>query len=104
VTESSQIKSGASAPKPAEAEPAVTADEQGPEPLYGGDSLADADEDAFDGEDRIDDDEAHCVRCGCSARRPCAGGCYWVVNHQMADLCSRCANPAELAIAARGLE
>ncbi|MFG2699567.1 hypothetical protein [Streptomyces sp. NPDC048386] len=52
----------------------------------------------------VDDDEPHCVRCGCSARQPCAGGCHWVPNHQMADLCSRCANPAELAIAARGLE
>lgn len=50
------------------------------------------------------DDVARCVRCGCTEDAACEGGCHWVANHQMADLCSRCANPAELAIAARGLE
>lgn len=41
-------------------------------------------------------DVARCVRCGCTDERACEGGCYWVPNHQMVDLCSACATPAEL--------
>ncbi|MGW3410302.1 hypothetical protein [Streptomyces sp. NPDC000888] len=43
------------------------------------------------------EDEAHCVRCGCTDNAACLGGCYWVPNQQMVDLCSACATPEELA-------
>lgn len=35
-------------------------------------------------------DEARCVRCGCTENSPCAGGCAWVPNLGMVDLCSAC--------------
>ncbi|CUW29649.1 MULTISPECIES: hypothetical protein [Streptomyces] len=47
--------------------------------------------------ERLDDeDEARCVRCGCTANAPCVGGCHWVPNQQMVDLCSACATIEEL--------
>lgn len=76
---------------------AADPDEQGYTPI-----AEDTAEDVIDGEDRIDDDEVHCHRCSCSARRPCLGGCHWVPNLQMIDLCSACATPEELAYAAGG--
>lgn len=45
------------------------------------------------------DDDARCVRCGCTENTPCKGGCAWMPNQQMTDLCSACATPAELAAA-----
>ncbi|WP_217545615.1 hypothetical protein [Streptomyces sp. GbtcB6] len=42
------------------------------------------------------EDVARCVRCGCTEDAACGGGCYWVPNQQMVDLCSACATPAEL--------
>uniref|UniRef100_UPI003D723E10 hypothetical protein n=1 Tax=Streptomyces sp. bgisy153 TaxID=3413793 RepID=UPI003D723E10 len=42
---------------------------------------------------------ARCERCGCTDARACEGGCAWVPNAQMIDLCSACATPAELAAA-----
>jgi hypothetical protein len=49
----------------------------------------------------VEDDVAHCHRCGCTDDRACEGGCYWVPNPQMVDLCSACASPEQLAYAAR---
>lgn len=49
-----------------------------------------------------EDDIARCVRCGCTEEQACQGGCTWVPNRQMIDLCSRCATPAELTAAAGG--
>jgi hypothetical protein len=40
-----------------------------------------------------DVDEASCVGCGCTENTPCEGGCSWVPNRYMADLCSACAKP-----------
>ncbi|AVV46426.1 hypothetical protein PYK79_45125 [Streptomyces sp. ID05-04B] len=82
--------------------------EQDPGPLHGDDAhwagrIRLAQTDAADGEDPVDD-MARCARCGCTDAAACEGGCHWVANHQMADLCSRCASPAELAVATRGLE
>ncbi|MBP5920746.1 hypothetical protein [Streptomyces scabiei] len=48
----------------------------------------------------VEDDVAHCSRCGCTEDRACEGGCYWVPNPQHIDLCSGCASPQELAFAA----
>ncbi|MFU0241700.1 hypothetical protein ACKI1J_38920 [Streptomyces scabiei] len=48
----------------------------------------------------VEDDVAHCARCGCTEDRACKGGCYWVANPQMLDLCSACASPQELAYGA----
>ncbi|MEU1276507.1 hypothetical protein [Streptomyces sp. NPDC005799] len=42
------------------------------------------------------EDVARCVRCGCTEEAACEGGCYWVPNAQMVDLCSACATPEEL--------
>lgn len=42
------------------------------------------------------DDEARCVRCGCTEDARCEGGCHWVPNRQMIDLCSSCATTEEL--------
>lgn len=64
------------------------------------DSLAD--EDDAEPFHQVDDDELHCVRCGCSARRPCAGGCHWVPNAGLVDLCSRCAHPEDITPAPMG--
>lgn len=47
-----------------------------------------------------EEDEARCVRCGCTENAACKGGCYWVANRQMVDLCSACASPEELAAVA----
>lgn len=43
------------------------------------------------------EDEPACVRCGCTNNAACQGGCYWVPNLQMLDLCSACATAEELA-------
>lgn len=43
------------------------------------------------------DDEARCVKCGCTEDTACKGGCYWVPNEQQVDLCSACATPQQLA-------
>ncbi len=43
--------------------------------------------------------DARCVRCGCTEDAACEGGCAWVPNAQMTDLCSACATPAELQAA-----
>ncbi|GGZ80480.1 hypothetical protein GCM10010389_17920 [Streptomyces echinoruber] len=43
------------------------------------------------------DEVAQCVRCGCTEDKACPGGCHWVPNAQMIDLCSRCATPQEIA-------
>jgi hypothetical protein len=48
-----------------------------------------------------DKDVARCVRCGCTEEQACEGGCAWVPNRHMVDLCTACATPEELA-AARG--
>ncbi|MFM9589700.1 hypothetical protein ACKI1J_15755 [Streptomyces scabiei] len=48
-------------------------------------------------EGSVDDGEAHCARCGCSARRRCAGGCYWVLNAALVVMCSSCASPEDIA-------
>ena len=48
----------------------------------------------------VEDDVARCQRCGCTEDRACDGGCYWVPNPQLIDLCSACAEPQELAFAA----
>ncbi|MFE7966939.1 hypothetical protein ACFU0X_28495 [Streptomyces cellulosae] len=42
------------------------------------------------------DADARCARCGCTEDAACEGGCAWVPNAQMIDLCSACATPAEL--------
>ncbi|MFC8521136.1 hypothetical protein [Streptomyces sp. NPDC057257] len=42
------------------------------------------------------EDVARCVRCGCTEDAACEGGCYWVSNAQMVELCSACATPEEL--------
>ena len=42
------------------------------------------------------DDVARCVRCGCTEDAACEGGCYWVPNRQLVDLCSACATGEEL--------
>lgn len=44
-----------------------------------------------------EDDVARCVRCGCTEAAACEGGCYWVPNRQLIDLCSACATVEELA-------
>lgn len=51
-------------------------------------------------EGSVDDGEAQCARCGCSARRRCPGGCYWVLNAALVVMCSSCADPQELAYGA----
>jgi ParB/RepB/Spo0J family partition protein len=38
-----------------------------------------------------DDDEAKCRVCGCTEDSACEGGCHWVVDDGMGDLCSACA-------------
>ena len=48
----------------------------------------------------VEDDVAHCQRCGCTDDHACDSGCYWVPNPQLIDLCSACATPQELAYAA----
>jgi hypothetical protein len=42
------------------------------------------------------DEVARCARCGCTEDAACEGGCYWVANALMIDLCSSCATPEEL--------
>jgi len=44
-----------------------------------------------------DDDVARCVRCRCTEKAPCLGGCSWVPNRQFIDLCSGCATAEEIA-------
>ncbi|WP_405924910.1 hypothetical protein [Streptomyces sp. NBC_00035] len=44
------------------------------------------------------EDEGRCVRCGCTENAACEGGCYWVPNRQLVDLCSACATLDELAL------
>ncbi|MEU8555906.1 hypothetical protein AB0C80_18220 [Streptomyces anthocyanicus] len=43
------------------------------------------------------EDEARCIKCGCTEDAACKGGCYWVPNEQQVDLCSACATPQQLA-------
>ncbi|MFI0528513.1 hypothetical protein ACH3XX_00515 [Streptomyces scabiei] len=43
-----------------------------------------------------DEGEAHCARCGCSARRRCPGGCYWVLTAALVVMCSSCASPEDI--------
>jgi hypothetical protein len=43
-----------------------------------------------------DGDEATCVRCGCTENTACPGGCSWVPNAWMVDLCSACVSLEEL--------
>ncbi|MFC8438065.1 hypothetical protein ACFUJT_07685 [Streptomyces griseoincarnatus] len=45
------------------------------------------------------DADARCARCGCTEDAACEGGCAWVPNAQMIDLCSACATAAELEAA-----
>ncbi|MCM8548958.1 hypothetical protein [Streptomyces sp. STCH 565 A] len=45
----------------------------------------------------VEDEVARCVRCGCTDDAACDGGCYWVPNEQMVDLCSACATPQQRA-------
>lgn len=42
---------------------------------------------------------ARCARCGCTEDAACEGGCHWVANAQMIELCSACATSEELAAA-----
>ncbi|MEU9149159.1 hypothetical protein AB0D59_01060 [Streptomyces sp. NPDC048417] len=42
------------------------------------------------------EDVARCVRCGCTEAAACEGGCHWVPNRQMVDLCSACTTAEEL--------
>ncbi|MCM2390161.1 hypothetical protein [Streptomyces albipurpureus] len=35
-------------------------------------------------------EDAQCVRCGCTEDAPCPGGCSWVHNTLMLDLCTTC--------------
>ncbi|MET9777642.1 hypothetical protein ABZ023_25855 [Streptomyces sp. NPDC006367] len=44
-----------------------------------------------------DSAEAVCTRCGCTDNAPCPGGCVWVANNLMVDLCSACAAEPETA-------
>jgi hypothetical protein len=44
----------------------------------------------------VAEDEARCHRCGCTENTPCAGGCHWVPNAGLVDLCSRCAHPEDV--------
>lgn len=37
------------------------------------------------------DTKRRCVVCGCTEDGPCPGGCWWVPNGSMDDLCSVCA-------------
>jgi hypothetical protein len=48
-------------------------------------------------DDEEDDDAARCVRCGCTEDASCVGGCSWVPNRMLIDLCSGCATDAEIA-------
>lgn len=43
------------------------------------------------------DDVPRCVRCGCTEDAPCDGGCAWVPNRQLIDLCSVCATADEIS-------
>jgi hypothetical protein len=40
-----------------------------------------------------------CRVCGCTEDRPCDGGCHWVADPQMGELCSRCVNAVLLVTA-----
>lgn len=44
------------------------------------------------------EDVARCHRCGCTENTPCAGGCHWVPNAGLIDLCSRCAYPEDITL------
>jgi hypothetical protein len=50
----------------------------------------------------VADDVARCVRCGCTEAQACEGGCHWIPNRDMVDLCSACATPTEMFYAAGG--
>jgi len=45
-----------------------------------------------------EDDVPRCVRCGCTEAAPCEGGCSWVPNRKLIDLCSGCATAEEIAV------
>ncbi|WP_331731447.1 hypothetical protein [Kitasatospora sp. NBC_01300] len=51
-------------------------------------------------------DVARCVRCGCTEDDPCPGGCAWVPELLLEDLCSNCAvdHLAEQAAAEDGAD
>jgi len=51
----------------------------------------------FGPEPASDSLEAVCSRCGCTDNSPCPGGCVWVPNGFMEDLCSACAAEPETA-------
>lgn len=54
------------------------------------------DAEQLDADPLADDETPRCVRCGCTDDAACEGGCYWVPNAQMHDLCSACATTEEL--------
>ncbi|EPD63142.1 hypothetical protein [Streptomyces sp. HGB0020] len=75
---------------------AVDPDEQGPQlPDHTIDEEAVANDGQADG-------VARCLRCGCTEAQACEGGCHWIPNRDMVELCSACATPAELFYAAGG--
>ncbi len=39
--------------------------------------------------------DATCRICGCTEDRACPGGCWWVPDPEMGDLCSACAGPMD---------
>jgi len=39
--------------------------------------------------------EAACRICGCTEHTQCPGGCWWVPDAEMGDLCSACAGPRD---------
>ncbi|MFE1925848.1 hypothetical protein ACFW91_25155 [Streptomyces asoensis] len=43
------------------------------------------------------EDVARCVRCGCTEDAACEGGCVWIPNRMLVDLCSSCATADEMA-------
>ncbi|MEU1813234.1 hypothetical protein [Micromonospora aurantiaca (nom. illeg.)] len=38
----------------------------------------------------LNDEVPRCRICGCTEDRACPGGCFWVPDPQMGDLCSAC--------------
>ncbi|WP_200302286.1 hypothetical protein [Streptomyces adelaidensis] len=37
-----------------------------------------------------------CHRCGCTEKQACEGGCHWVPNAGLINLCSNCARPEDI--------
>jgi hypothetical protein len=46
-----------------------------------------------------EDDVTRCIRCGCTEENACEGGCAWVPNVGMVDVCTGCATATELRAA-----